>query len=162
MKKVSILSVYFSHSGNTREIAQQIHEYAGGDLFEITSVDPYPVGYDEVVEQARKELDKDYRPRLKTNVENMGSYNVVFVGYPNWWGTMPMPVFTFLEEYDLAGKTIVPFCTHEGSALGRSVADIKGLCPESTVLEGLPIRGSEVTNARNRVAGWLREIGLKK
>ena len=162
MKKGLTLSAYFSHSGNTREIAHLIHEYVGGDVFEIVSVDPYPSDYDEVVEQARKELKKDYRPGLKTKVENMDSYDVVFVGYPNWWGTIPMPVATFLSEYDFSGKTLVPFCTHEGSALGRSVADIKGLCPQSTILEGLPIRGSDVKNAKNKVSGWLRELGMKK
>ena len=162
MKKVSALSAYFSHSGNTREIANQIHESVGGDLFEIVSVDPYPADYDAVVEQARKELDKDYRPKLKTNVENMDTYTVVFVGYPNWWGTIPRPVATFLSKYDFSGKTIVPFCTHEGSALGRSVADIKGLCPQSTILAGLAVRGSDVKNPRNKVSGWLRELGMKK
>ena len=104
MKKNSALTAYFSHSGNTREIARQIHENIGGDLFEIVPVDPYPADYDAVVEQARKELDKKSRPELKTKVGNMDSYDVVFVGYPNWWGTMPMPVVTFLSEYDLSGK----------------------------------------------------------
>jgi flavodoxin len=161
MKKVSALTAYFSHSGNTREIAHQIHETVGGDVFEIVSVHPYPDDYNEVVEQARKELKKGYRPSLKTKVENMDSYNVVFIGYPNWWGTMPMPVFTFLEEYNFSGKTIAPFCTHEGSGMGRSVADIKKMCPQSTVLEGLTIRGGDVKNAQDEVSGWLREIGMR-
>jgi flavodoxin len=160
MKKVSALSAYFSHSGNTRVIAHQIHENIGGDIFEIVSVDPYPSDYDEVVEQARKELNKEYRPRLKTKVENMDSYNVVFVGYPCWWGTIPMPVATFLSEYDFSGKTIVPFCTHEGSSLGRSVMDIKKLCPQSTILDGLAVRGSDVKNVQNEVSEWLCEIGM--
>jgi flavodoxin len=160
MKKVSALSAYFSHSGNTRVIANQIHESIGGDIFEIMSLDPYPTDYDAVVEQARKELDKEYRPRLKTKVENMESYNVVFVGYPIWWGTIPMPVATFLSEYDLSGKIIVPFCTHEGSYLGRSVTDIKKLCPQSTLLDGLAVRGSDVKKAQNEVTGWLREMGM--
>lgn len=167
MKKVKkaeendILVTYFSHSGNTRVIANRIHESVGGDAFEIVAVDPYPRDYDAVVEQARKELDEDYRPQLKTKVENMGSYNVIFVGYPNWWGTIPMPVATFLSEYDFSGKTIVPFCTNEGSGMGRSVSDIKELCQQSTVLDGLPIRGSYVRNAQNEVSGWLRKIGMK-
>jgi flavodoxin len=160
MKNVSALTAYFSHSGNTRVIAHQIHENTGGDIFEIVPVDPYPREYDTVVEQARKELDKDEKPRLKTKVGNMGSYNVVFVGYPNWWGTIPRPVATFLSEYDFSGKTIAPFCTHEGSRLGRSVTDIKELCPQSTILEGLAVRGSDVRNAKDEVAGWLREIGM--
>jgi flavodoxin len=157
-----ILVAYFSHSGNTRVIAHQIHERVGGDIFEIVPVDPYPRDYDEVVEQARKELNEKYRPKLKTKVENMKSYNVVFVGHPNWWGTIPRPVASFLSEYDFSGKTIAPFCTHEGSGLGRSVTDIRELCPRSTILEGLTVRGSDVKNARNEVSGWLRELGLKK
>jgi flavodoxin len=160
MKILSALSAYFSHSGNTRVIAHLIHENIGGDILEIVPVDPYPHDYDEVVEQARKELDKDYRPRLKTKVGNMGSYNVVFVGYPNWWGTIPRPVATFLTEYDFSGKTIAPFCTHEGSRFGRSVTDIRELCPQSTILDGLAVRGSDVKNAQNEVSRWLREIGM--
>ncbi len=162
MKKVSALSAYFSHSGNTRIIAHQIHESVGGDIFEIVPVDPYPRDYDEVVEQARKELSKEYRPNLKTKVENMKSYNVVFVGYPIWWGTIPMPVATFLSEYDFSGKTIVPFCTHEGSGLGRSAMDIKQLCPQPTVLDGLAVRGRDIKKAQNEVTGWLRELEMQK
>ena len=162
MEKMTALSAYFSHSGNTRVIANQIHENVGGDIFEIVSVDPYPADYNAVVEQARKELKEEYRPRLKTAVKKMDSYTVVFIGYPNWWGTVPRPVATFLSEYDFSGKTIVPFCTHEGSAMGRSVADIRKFCPQSTVLDGLPVRGSEVNTAKNRVSGWLRDIGMKK
>ena len=162
MKKASALTAYFSHSGHTRVIARQIHEHIGGDIFEIVSVDPYPGDYDEVVERARVELEKDSRPGLKTQVKNMGSYHVVFVGYPNWWGTIPRPVATFFSEYDFSGKTVVPFCTHEGSQLGRSVPDIKKLCPQSTILDGLAVRGSDVKNAQNEVSGWLRELGLKK
>jgi flavodoxin len=161
-KDGNILVAYFSHSGNTRVIANQIHESVGGNIFEIMSVDPYPGDYDAVVAQARKELDEDYRPKLKTKVKNMGSYNVVFVGNPNWWGTMPRPVATFLSTYDLSGKAIVPFCTHEGSGLGRCVADIKELCPRSKVLDGLAVRGSYVKKAQSEVSGWLRKIGMKE
>ncbi|HBC91494.1 MAG TPA: flavodoxin, partial [Pelotomaculum sp.] len=140
----NILIAYFSRTGNTREIASQIHERVGGDIFEIVPVDPYPTDYDTVVDQAKQELEQGYRPPLKTKVENMDSYQVVYLGYPNWWGTIPMAVATFLESYDFSGKTIVPFCTHEGSRLGRSVEDITELCPQSTILEGLAIRGSSV------------------
>ena len=160
MKK-AIIVAYFSHSGNTRIIANRIHESVGSDIFEVASVDPYPGDYDAVVAQARKELNEGYRPKLKTKVDNMGSYNVVFIGYPNWWGTIPMPVATFLSEYDLTGKTIVPFCTHEGSGLGRSVQDIKKTCPKSTVQEGIAIRGSGVKQAQNEISAWLRQIGMK-
>jgi|AGTN01.2.fsa_nt_gi hypothetical protein len=156
-----VLVAYFSHSGNTRVIANQIHESIGGGIFEIMAVDPYPGDYGDVVEQARKELQAGYKPELKAKVENMGSYDVVFVGYPNWWGTIPRPVASFLSSYDLTGKTVVPFCTHEGSGLGRSVTDIKGLCPQSVIPEGIAVRGRNVKTAKNEVSAWLRKIGLR-
>jgi flavodoxin len=154
------VAVYFSHSGNTREIANQIHKSVGGDIFEIQSVKPYPSNYDAVVKQAKQELESGYKPALKTKIENIESYDVVFMGYPNWWGTIPRPVVTFLSEYDLSGKTIVPFCTHGGSRLGRSVTDISKLCPKSTVLDGLVVRGNNVKTAQNEVSEWLRKIKM--
>jgi flavodoxin len=160
MKKGSVLSAYFSHSGNTRAIAEMIHKNAGGNIFEIVSVDLYPDDYDAVVEQAKKELDTDFMPRLKAKVMDMDSYTTVFIGYPNWWGTLPRPVAAFLSEYDFAQKTIAPFCTHEGSDLGHSVADIRKMCPQSSILDGLAIRGGEVKNAQDEVSVWLREIGM--
>jgi flavodoxin len=160
MTNVSALSAYFSHSGNTHLIADQIHENVGGDIFEIVPVDPYPREYNEVVEQTRKELGEDYRPQLKTHVGDMDLYGLVFVGYPNWWGTVPRPVATFLSEYDLSGKTIAPFCTHGGGGLGRSVQEIRGLCSQSTVLDGLAVRDGSVKNAQTQVADWLRSIKI--
>jgi flavodoxin len=159
-KENNILVAYFSHTGNTREIANQIHERVGGDIFEIVTVDLYPNDYNACVDKAKQEQNDNSRPVLATKVEKMDSYDVVFVGYPIWWETMPMAVFTFLEEYDFSGKTIIPFCTHEGSDLGSSVEDIKKLCPQSTILEGLAVRGSNVNNAQNDVSEWLREIGM--
>jgi len=161
-EKRAILVAYFSHSSNTRVTANQIREKVGGNIFEIVAVDKYPTDYDEVVEQAKKELNLQYRPKLKTKVESMQSYDVVFVAYPNWWGTVPMPVATFLSEYDFTGKTIAPVCTNEGSQLGRSVMDIKKLCPKSTVLNGLAIRGSAVKTSQNDISKWLRELGMTK
>jgi flavodoxin len=155
-----ILVAYFSWSGNTREIANQIHESVGGDLFEIVSVDKYPRDYDETVEQAKKELDAGYMPKLVSDVENVGSYDVVFIGYPNWWGTIPRPVASFLSRCDSPGKIIAPFCTHGGDRLGQSAEDIAKLCTRSTVLEGLAVRGGEVRNAKTRVSEWLRKIGM--
>ena len=160
MKK--ILVAYFSRTGNTREIADQIHKIVGGDVFEIQPVKPYPNDYDECVEQAKQELKEGYRPRLKTIVKNIESYDVVFIGYPCWWSTIPAPVVTFLSKYALSGKTVVPFCTHEGSGLGRSVADISKLCPKSTLLESLAIRGSYVKTAQIEVSVWLQKIKITK
>jgi flavodoxin len=155
-----VLIVYFSRSGNTREIANLIHKSIGGDIVEIQTVEPYPGNYDAVTKQAKQELESGYKPALKTKIENIQSYDVVFIGYPIWWGTIPRPVVTFLSEYDLAGKTIVPFATHEGSGLGQSVGDITKLCPQSTVKDGLAVRGGNVRNARNEVASWLGKIGM--
>jgi flavodoxin len=159
-KNNKFLVVYFSHTGNTRAIANQIHKRVGGDIFEIKTVDPYTNDYDALVQQARKELDSDFRPKLKSQVQNIDSYDVVFVGYPIWWGTYPMPVKTFLTEYKLSKKTIVPFCTHEGSGLGRSVSDLKEMCPNSTILKGIAIRGSTVESAQDKVFKWLSEINM--
>jgi flavodoxin len=157
-----ILVAYFSHSGNTREIANQIHKIVGGDIFEIQAVKPYPNDYDAVVKQARQELDSGYKPPLKTKIEDIKSYDLIFIGYPNWWGTFPAPVKTFLSGYDFSGKTIVPFCTHGGSGLGRSVSDISKLCPKSTLLEGVAILGKDVKTAQNEVSEWLRKIKITK
>lgn len=157
-----ILVAYFSHSGNTREIANQIHKIVGGDIFEIQSVKPYPKDYNSVVKQARQELDSGYKPELKTKVDTIKSYDVIFIGYPNWWSTIPAPVKTFLSEYDLSGKTVVPFCTHGGGGLGRSVADISKLCPKSTLLDSFAILGANAKTSQSDVSEWLRKIKIMK
>ena len=157
-----ILVAYFSHSGNTREIANQIHKSVGGDIFEIQAVKPYPDDYDAVVKQAKQELNSGYKPVLKTKVENIKPYDLVFIGYPNWCSTVPAPVRTFLSEYDFSGKTLAPFCTHEGSGLGRSATDISKICSESTLLDGVAIRGSDVKTAQNKVSEWLEKIKITK
>lgn len=158
MKK--ILIAYFSHSGNTRFMADLIKEKVGGDVFEIKTAEPYPSEYNEVVEKARKEQNADVRPKLTALVHELNDYDVVFLGYPNWWATMPMGVFTFLESANWSGKEIVPFCTHEGSGLGRSVGDIRKLCQGASVLDGLAIRGGSVHKAQSEVSAWLKKLGL--
>lgn len=154
------LIAYFSHSGNTRRLAEQIQQVLGGDLFEIRTVAQYPRSYQAAVDQAGRELKSNHRPELAAEVADPDSYGTVFIGYPNWWGTMPMAVFTFLEKHNLAGKTLVPFCTHEGTGLGRSVADITSLCRQSTMLNGLAVRGSSVRMASQEVRAWLRRLGM--
>jgi flavodoxin len=155
-----ILVADFSWSGNTRTIAEQIQKTTGNDLFEIKTATPYTTDYDAVVDQAQLEQRNNARPALAARVSDMDSYDTIFIGYPNWWGTLPMALFTFLESYDFSGKTIIPFCTHEGSGLGRSVGDIKKLCPQSTVRDGLAIRGGSVKSAGNNVTAWLRGLGI--
>lgn len=155
-----ILVAYFSHSGNTRIIAQMIQEQAGGELFEIVTTKPYPQNYNAVVEVAKKEKAVTARPQLKTHLPNAQDYDVIFIGYPNWWGTFPMAVSTFLEENDFAGKTIIPFCTHEGSYMGSSESDLAKMEPKAKRLEGLPVRGRSVKSASNDVTAWLKKLGI--
>jgi flavodoxin len=149
--------------GNTEIFARAIQGMTGGFLFRIESVDAYPAGYTETTRVAQKELNANARPALTGHVEDFDSYDVIFLGYPNWWGTMPMPVLTFLEQYNFSGKTIVPFCTHEGSGFGRSISDIKKVCPEATVLDasGLSARGSSADMAHSLVLEWLQKLGIQ-
>ncbi|MDR2449009.1 MAG: NAD(P)H-dependent oxidoreductase [Prevotellaceae bacterium] len=158
--KGKILVAYFSWGGNTREVAKQIQQQTGGDLFEITTVKPYPKDYNECVAEAKKEQQANARPALAAEVKDMAAYDTVFVGYPNWWGTMPQVLFTFLEKYDLSGKTVVPFCTHGGGRWGRSLNDLKKLCPDATVLEGLAISGGMVRRSKDDVVKWLQKTGI--
>jgi flavodoxin len=155
------LIVYFSHSGNTRYMAGQIHEKIAGDTLEVKTVNIYSENYDTVVEQAKQEQNQNARPKLSMAVPDLSAYDTIFVGYPNWWGTMPMALFTFFEKNDLSGKTLIPFSTHEGSVFGRSVTDMQRLNPKSRFLDGLAIRGRSVRgeSARQEIAQWL--AGLK-
>lgn len=160
--KKNILVVFFSQTGNTKIIANEIHESVGGDIFQIKTVKPYPTDNNTLVDQAKKEQDENYRPKLAAKVNNINSYDTVFIGYPDWWHTMPMPVFSFLEQNNLSGKTIIPFCTHEGSGFGQSLEDIKKIYPKSTILQGLAVRAKDAKNAKNDVSDWLHKIGMTK
>ena len=155
-----ILVAYFSQSGNTREVAMQIHDKVGGDIYEIQVEKPYPNDYNVLVEQAKKELQSNYKPALKTKIKNIRQYSTIIIGYPNWCNTFPAPIRTFLSEYDLSGKTIVPFCTYGGSGFGQSIADITKLCPKSNILEGLAVKGTESKNSKEKVFNWLQKIKL--
>jgi len=141
--------------GNTEVVAKKIQSLTGSDLFEIDTVKPYPNDYTETTNVAKDEKRGNARPELTATVENIDSYDIIYLGYPNWWGTFPMVVFTFLESYDFSGKTIIPFCTHEGSGIGSSERDIKKLCPDAKVLSGLAIRGGSVNSADNIIKSWL-------
>lgn len=145
--------------GNTEVAAKMIQKLTGGDMFRIETIKKYPESYDETTDVAKQELRRKARPELTEHVGNMADYSVMYLGYPNWWGTMPMAVCTFLEEYGFSGKTIIPFCTHEGSGMGCSESDIKKVCSESKVLKGLAIIGGSVQRAENDIAAWLRNLG---
>ena len=155
MAEPKILIAYFSHSGNTRTVAAQIQKMTGGALHEIKTVEPYPQDYDSVVKAARAELQADARPTLSGNLPEVSACTDIYLGYPNWWGTIPMALFSFLEALDLSGKTIHPFCTHEGSGLGRSVADIQKLCKRSIVGAGLAVKGGSARSAEKNLRGWI-------
>lgn len=147
--------------GNTKVAASMICKLTGGDIFRIDTVKTYPEDYYETTDVAKRELRQNARPELSAHLDNMAGYSVIYLGYPNWWGTMPMAVFTFLEEYDFSGKTIIPFCTHEGSGMGHSESDIRKVCPEATVLQGLAIRGENVRGAESAIADWIGTTGEK-
>jgi flavodoxin len=146
--------------GNTEVVANMIRNKTGGVLFHIESVTAYPNNYKEATEVAKNELRAKARPKLTGHIENIGAYDVIFLGYPNWWGTMPMPVYTFLESHDFSGKTIVPFCTHEGSGMGHSEQDIVKACPKATVLKGIAIHGTSASSAESSVSSWIDGLSI--
>ncbi|MDD3260398.1 MAG: flavodoxin [Oscillospiraceae bacterium] len=170
MEPTNGLVVYFSHTGknyvngsitelkkgNTAVAAEMIAAITGADLFEIEPAREYPFHYQDCTAAAQKELQTGARPKLAKTIDT-GRYDVLYLGYPNWWGTMPMPILTFLEGQDLSGKVILPFCTNEGSGMGNSERDLKKACPKSTLQKGLAIRGSQVTAAKSAIEKWIKE-----
>jgi flavodoxin len=163
-KKILIAYFSWSSSGNTRNMAEQIKAATGADIFEIVPVKAYPREYQACVDQAKEEINANFKPEIKGKVENIDSYDIIIVGSPNWWSTVAPPVATFLSNYNFSGKTILPFMTHEGTRLGHSVKDIKELCPTASVLSGLAIRGGSVKNAStaNDIQKWLKDNGIIK
>ena len=147
--------------GNTHILAEMIAAETGGDLFHIEPVTPYPDDYTECTEVAKRELNAKARPAIKgdTAVED---YDIIFIGYPNWWGDMPMPVYTFIEKHSWQGKTVIPFCTHEGSGLSGTENKLKAACKGATVLKGLAVRGATAQNAqaqaKESVNNWLGKL----
>lgn len=173
LKDKKVLVVYFSHTGenysvgnitegNTHIIANMIADATGGKTFEIVPEKDYPHdSYDATVEIAKKEKEQKARPAIKGDV-NVEDYDVIFLGYPNWWGDMPMCVYTFIEKHDWNGKTVVPFCTHEGSGLSSTESYIANACKGATVAKGLAVRGDTAQNkrdqARKTVNSWLEKL----
>lgn len=144
--------------GNTEKVARMINDIVESDMFHIETEQEYPSDYSETTDVAKKEQKENARPRIKGHIDNMDEYDTVFIGYPNWWGTCPMAVFSFLDSYELSGKKIVPFCTHEGSGMGRSESDIKKECPESVMKKGLAIHGSTVDSSRRLIESWIKDL----
>lgn len=167
MKK--ILIVYYSRKGqnywagsiknlpkgNTAVAAEFIQQATGGDIFEIDTVNPYPEDYTACINQAKSELRSKARPEIKKYLDSIEKYDAIFVGYPNWWGTMPMCMFTFLEHYDFEGKTVIPFCTNEGSGMGSSEKDLKKVCRGADLKPGLSITGNRVNQMEGQIKTWV-------
>ena len=146
--------------GNTENVADIMKDLTGADTFKIEMKDSYSPVYMTCIEEAKKDLRAKARPELKSMPESIDEYDTVVLAYPNYWGTMPMAVYTFLEHFDFSGKMILPLCTNEGSGMGSSEREIKKTCPGADVKKGLPITGSEAANSRGSVQRWLSANGL--
>ncbi|MBU8791481.1 hypothetical protein KM885_11860 [Oceanobacillus caeni] len=145
--------------GNTAIIANKIAAQLNMDAIEITPINEYPENYQETVDCAKTEKAKQARPKYKLGTFDLSKFKEIIIGYPNWCGTYPMVIASFLEDYDLSGKILYPFCTHEGSALGTSMDDLRESCPNSTIKQGLAIHGSKVAKADRAVMHWISHIG---
>lgn len=156
----TMLVAYFSWGGNTRGIAQEIGRQTGADIFEMELVTPYSTDYNTVLEEAQRDQNAQARPELANHVEDMSQYDTILLGYPNWWASIPMPVATFLEEYDFTGKTIIPFCSHGGGRFGQSLTAIAKLAPDAEIREGLAVSYSGGWGMSDDVSEWLKENGI--
>lgn len=168
-----VLIVYLSRTNNTKAVAGMIHQAVGGTLVGLELEQPYPANYQAIVQQVARENETGYLPPLRTRIANMQQYDVVFVGFPTWGMQLPPPVKSFLKQYDLRGKTLVPFNTNAGYGVGSSFETVKTLAPNSTILEGFTTRGgverdgvlfvmegSKETQVQNEVKAWLRKLNL--
>ena len=170
-KKGKTLVVFFSHAGenynvgnievgNTRVVADYISEMTGADQFEIVADKDYDMPYMQLIEVAKQEANDGELPPMVGKLENLDQYDTVFIGGPVWWGTYPQVMFTFFRDYDLGGKTIIPFTTHEGSGLASCVEDVREAYPSADVKPGFAIYGHEVRSGRNKVEKWLKGLGF--
>jgi flavodoxin len=173
LKNKNVLIVYLSRTKNTKAVADMIHQNVGGKLIELELQNPYPENYKAIVAQVAKENETDFAPPLKTKIENIQSYDVVFIGFPTWGMQLPPPMKSFLKQYDLSGKTVIPFNTNAGYGIGSSFETVKVLAPKSKVLDGFSIKGGverdgiyfvmqgeKEIQAQNEVKKWLQDIGF--
>ena len=146
--------------GNTEKVVHFIQEQVGGDMFSIIVDEPYSSDYDECLDRASDELAQQTRPTIVDTVENMDEYDVIFLGYPNWWSSCPMTIFSFIESYDLSNKTIIPFCAHGTGGLGRSIEDLQDALPHSTLLDAFGVYRPDTDSCQDDVNQWLSDIGM--
>lgn len=146
--------------GRLRAVADMIQENTGGDLFSIQTAEVYPANGGELIDYAAEEQDENARPKLTSHIEDLDRYDVIFIGYPNWWADLPMAVYSFFDEYDFSGKTIIPFNVHNGSRFSRTIQTIEELEPDATVIEnGFTVNEQAVMDADDDVSAWLKELG---
>lgn len=169
-----VLIVYLTRTGNTEAVAKMIQQTTGGDLITIELEKPYPQNYQAIVKQVADENEKGFLPPLKTKID-IGQYQTIFLGFPTWGMQLPPPMKSFLKQYDLSGKTIIPFNTNAGYGVGSSFQTVSELCPKSTILEGFEIKGGierdgilfvmegeKQQEVRVRLDAWLKKIGMAK
>ena len=148
--------------GNTQYMAYVIQETVGADIFRIEPETPYPTDHDTLVDLAKEEQNDNARPKIKDTIENFDTYENIFVGYPNWWGDMPMILYSFFDEYDFSGKTIIPFNTHGGSGFSGTISTIKELEPNANILEGKSISRNDIQDAEQEIVDWVKSLGLEQ
>ena len=156
-----MLIAYFSWSGNTQGIAEEIRKQTGADIFEIEPEKPYSESYNTVLREAQRDQRRQARPKIKNHVRNFEQYDVIFLGYPNWWASIPMPIASFLEEYDFSGKKIIPFCSHGGGRFGQTLTAIAKLAPDASIMKGLSVHYSGGSQLINDIRNWLAENNIQ-
>lgn len=161
VSSASIQQINGEVQGSTEAVARMIQENVGGDLFSIQTIQNYPVDYDTLIDQGGEERNQGARPELESHVESMADYDIVFLGFPNWWYDMPMPLYSFLEEYDFSGKTVIPFVTSASSGFSGTIGTLKEMLPDAVIVEnGLHIPMRNVSEADGEVADWIAGLGL--
>lgn len=155
-----VLIAYFSWSGNTKTLANMIHEKVGGELYEITTLTPYTDDYDDLLDQAQQEQRDDARPEVANQIDGFEKYEVIFVGYPIWWNDTPMAILSFLEQYDFTEKTVIPFCTHGSGGFGNSIESITDSASRANILDGFEVSGSNVESSNDNVIEWIDGLNL--
>lgn len=155
-----VLIAFFSWGGNMKGIAEEIQAQTGADLFEITLVNPYSNDYNTVLDEAQRDQNEQARPELAVHVENMEDYDTVILGFPNWWASIPMPIASFLEEYNFSGKRIIPFCSHGGGRFGQSLTAIAKLVPDAEMGEALSVHYSGGSDLPDEITEWLKTNGI--
>ena len=166
---MSSIVIYFSRSGenyfggqlkniekgNTEVIAEYIKDLTDAELFKVEPASAYPEDYMECIDVAKKEQQNGARPELKETLDDISAYDTIYIGFPNWWGTLPMPMFTQLEKLDFTGKVVKPFVTHEGSGLSGVPRQLNEICTGAKILDGLAIQGRDAKTSKNKVENWI-------